>query len=167
MLFHEVVAMHIRPAQTADAAAACDVLRRSIAELCAADHGNDTQFLSRWLANKTPENVAAWISDPGNVVYVAIDAGAIVGVASMTRAGLITLNYVSPDARFKGVSKALLATLERKAADLGLTQCRLESTKTARRFYESAGYREQQAGAASGCGTNAGGSCLTMVKSLI
>ena len=59
----------------------------------------------------------------------------------MTKAGMITLNYVSPDARFQGVSKALLAALERTAAELGLKQCRLESTKTARRFYEAAGYR--------------------------
>jgi GNAT superfamily N-acetyltransferase len=160
-------AMHIRPAQTADAAAACDVLRRSIAELCAADHGNDPKFLSAWLANKTPENVAAWISDPGNVLYVAVDGGVIVGVAGMTRAGVVMLNYVSPDARFKGVSKALLAALECKAADLGLTQCRLESTKTARRFYESAGYREQQGGGTNGCSASAGGSCQAMVKSLI
>jgi len=159
--------MLIRYACSADAAAACDVLRRSIAELCTADHGDDPKFLTGWLANKTPENVAAWIADPGNVLYVAIDDGAIVGVAGMTKAGLVTLNYVSPDARFKGVSKALLAALERKAADLGLTQCRLESTKTARRFYESAGYHEQQDGGVSGFSTNTGGSCQAMVKSLI
>ena len=144
-------ALHIRPARAADAAAACGVLRRSIAELCVADHDNDPQFLSRWLANKTPENVAAWIADPGNVVYVAVDDGRIAGVAAMTRAGLVTLNYVSPDFRFRGVSKVLLAALERKAAELGLTQCNLESTKTARRFYEAAGYREQPGDEAAAC----------------
>jgi GNAT superfamily N-acetyltransferase len=158
-------ALQIRPAHVADAAEACSVLRRSIVELCAADHGHDPAFLSGWLANKTPENVAAWISDPSNVVYVAVDGDAIAGVASMTKAGMITLNYVSPDARFKGVSKALLAALERKATELGLTQCRLESTRTARRFYEAAGYREQS-GAASGCGANAQASCRRMVKNL-
>jgi predicted GNAT family acetyltransferase len=157
--------VHIRKARAADAAAACAVLRRSIVELCAADHRNDPAFLQGWLANKTPENVAAWISDPGNVVYVAVDGNAVAGVASMTKAGMITLNYVSPDARFKGVSKALLAALERKAVELGLTQCRLESTKTARRFYEAAGYREQD-GVAGGCGAIAAGSCRPMVKAL-
>jgi len=156
---------HIRLARAADAAAACEVLRRSIVELCAADHGNDAQFLSRWLANKTPENVAGWIGDPGNVVYVAVADGRIVGVAAMTRAGMVTLNYVAPDARFKGVSKALLAALERTAADLGLAQCQLESTKTARPFYEAAGYREQD-GAAGGCSAEVAGSCRPMMKIL-
>ena len=158
-------ALQIRLARTADAAEACTVLKRSIVELCAADHGHDPTFLYNWLANKTPENVTAWIADPGNVVYVAVADDAIAGVASMTKAGMITLNYVSPDKRFKGVSKALLAALERKATELGLTQCRLESTKTARRLYEAAGYREQS-GQAGGCGANAPGSCQPMVKDL-
>jgi len=158
--------LHIREARAADAAAACAVLRRSVAELCVSDHGNDAKFLAAWLANKTPENVAAWISDPGNVVYVAIDGDAIAGVASMTCAGMVTLNYVSPDARFKGVSKALLAALERKAVALGLTQCRLVSTKTAQRFYQSMGYREQQDGAASSYGPAGPASCRPMVKQL-
>jgi N-acetylglutamate synthase-like GNAT family acetyltransferase len=151
-------ALQIRPARAADATAACAVLRRSIAELCEADHRNDPQFLAAWLANKTPENVAAWIAADGNFVYIAFADGRIVGVAAMTRTGLITLNYVSPDARFKGVSKALLAELERKAAELGLAQCSLASTKTAQRFYRSAGFREQQ-------GSETGGG-IPMVKDL-
>ncbi len=151
-------AVQIRPARAADAAAACEVLRRSIAELCAADHRNDAQFLARWLANKTPQNIAAWIADAGSFVYVALDGGRITGVAAMTNAGLITLNYVAPDARFKGVSKALLAALEGKAAELGLAQCTLASTKTARNFYLAAGYREQEGADAA--------ACLAMVKNL-
>jgi len=159
-------AVHIRPARAADAAAACEVLRRSIAELCEADHGNDAQFLGRWLANKTPENVAAWIADAGNVVLVAVDGDKIAGVAAMTRAGRISLNYVSPDARFKGVSKTLLAELERKAAEIGLSRCVLESTRTARRFYEAAGYREQPGLAADASLPVDAGNCRPMVKTL-
>ena len=127
--------LQIREARAADAADACALLRRSIAELCEADHRGDAQFLSDWLANKTPENVAASISDPGNVVYVAVDNGKVAGIAAMARAGFITLNYVSPDVCFKGVSKALLVRLEDKALELGLAQCNLASTKTAERFY--------------------------------
>jgi GNAT superfamily N-acetyltransferase len=138
--------------------AACEVVRRSIVELCEADHGNDPTFLNGWLANKTPENVAAWITSPGNVLYVAIEGGKIAGLAAMTKAGMITLNYVSPDMRFKGISKALLAALEAKAKVLGLAQCSLESTKTARQFYQAAGYRETEA--------SDGGVCQPMVKNL-
>jgi GNAT superfamily N-acetyltransferase len=138
--------LRIRPARAADAAAACAVLRRSIAELCAADYGADTAFFAGWLSNKTPENVASWISNPENFLYVATQDDIIAGVAGITSAGLINVNYVSPDFRFTGVSKALLARLEQKAAELGLRQCSLASTKTALRFYRSAGYREQDGG---------------------
>ena len=33
-----------------DAQSACEVVRRSISELCAADHGNDPIILSQWLS---------------------------------------------------------------------------------------------------------------------
>jgi len=58
------------------------------------------------------------------------------------RRGEILHNYVSPDARFRGVSRALLAALESRAAERGARQCRLESTETAHRFYRAAGYAD-------------------------
>ena len=152
----------IREARAADAAAACEVLRRSIVELCEAGHHNDRALLQGWLANKTPENVVAWICDPSSIFLVAVDGAAIIGVASMSKGGCILLNYVSPEARFKGVSKALLRALERKAMEFGLTQCRLESTNTARHFYRMAGYREQSDPAAR----NTAGSGRPMLKDI-
>ena len=134
--------MEIRDAVSADADAACQVLRRSITELCVADHHNDPAILARWLANKTPEIVASWIAQPGNSVLVAVEGSAILAVGSVTDSGEITLNYVSPDARFRGVSRALLAALETRASERGNTRCILLSTETARRLYRSAGYRE-------------------------
>jgi GNAT superfamily N-acetyltransferase len=136
--------MRIREARSDDAAAACDVLRRSIAELCDLDHGNDPALLAPWLANKTPENVAAWIA--GSHVFVAEEDGRLLGVAALTNAGHVTLNYVAPEARFRGVSKALLRALEAKAAALGCRSCTLETTRTAARFYRTRGYREQAGG---------------------
>jgi GNAT superfamily N-acetyltransferase len=66
----------------------------------------------------------------------------ILAVGSVTSAGLITLNYVSPDARFRGVSRALLRALEARAREKGNTRCTLTSTETARRFYLANGYVE-------------------------
>jgi predicted GNAT family acetyltransferase len=86
--------------------------------------------------------VASWIAKSGNSVLVAINGGAVIAVGSVTDAGEITLNYVSPDARFRGVSSALLSALEARALERGNTQCRLASTETARRFYKSNGYIE-------------------------
>lgn len=95
----------------ADAAAACEVMRRSITELCAADHGNDPAVIGRQLANKTPDVVAGWIAKPRNSVLLAVEGPAVIGVGAVTDDGEITLNYVSPDARFRGVSRTLLAAL--------------------------------------------------------
>jgi GNAT superfamily N-acetyltransferase len=134
--------MEIRDAVAGDAAAACEVLRRSISELCVADHGNDATILAKWLSNKTPEIVGSWIAQPGNSMLVAVEGGTILGVGSVTDKGEINLNYVSPDARFRGVSRALMAALEARAMERGSVQCTLISTETARRFYLSAGYTE-------------------------
>lgn len=137
--------MEIRDAVAGDAPAICEVLIRSIRELCGADHGNDPAILARWLGNKTPEIVASWIAQPGNSLLVAVEGGAILAAGSVTDAGKITLNYVSPDARFRGASKALLRALEARAAERGNLRCTLASTRTARRFYLDAGYVEDGA----------------------
>src|SRR5271163_3301799 len=134
--------MEIRDAVPEDAPTACEVIRRSISELCSADHLNDPVILGRWLANKTPEIVASWIRKPGNSVLVAVESGTILAVGCGTDAGDITLNYVSPDARFRGVSRALLRALETRAFERGNSWCALTSTETARRFYLSNGYIE-------------------------
>ena len=68
----EVIEMHIRDAVPEDAPSACEVMRRSISELCSADHHNDPVIVARWLANKTPEIVASWIINPGNSVLVGV-----------------------------------------------------------------------------------------------
>jgi GNAT superfamily N-acetyltransferase len=134
------VGVEIRRARPEDAPEACVVMRRSIAELCAADHRNNEAILSRWLANKTVEHFTAWLADPHNAVLVATEDGAILAVGAVRDTGEITLNYVSPDARFRGVSRAMLAALEAQACGYGRTRCTLRSTETARRFYHDAGY---------------------------
>ena len=131
--------MQIRAARIEDAPQACVVVRRSITELCLADYQDDPATLQKWLANKTPANLSLWIAKPDNHMFVATDGDAILGVACVTSCGEVTLNYVSPDVRFRGVSKALLQRLEAKAAELGNERCVLTSTGTARLFYLSAG----------------------------
>jgi len=151
--------MEIRSAHVEDAGQACTVLRRSIQDLCYADHNGDKATLASWLANKTSESVAAWISNPDNRVFVATEGETILGVAAITKTGEITLNYVSPDARFRGVSKALIDRLEAQARELGLDRCTLNSTETARKFYLSLGYQDQIAPTKD--------SCRRMAKALI
>jgi hypothetical protein len=117
--------MIVRAATLADADNICTVLRASITELCAHDHNNDPERLATWLNNKTPDTIRGWITQPDFHTIVAEDSGDIIGVGGMFAAGLIALNYVAPHARFRG--------------EHGLAACRLESTKTALRLYESLG----------------------------
>lgn len=133
--------MRIRIATHADADAGTAVLRRSIEELCHPDHGGDASVIAAWLGNKTPAIWCEWVDRDDASVYVAVEFSHILGVGMIGHDGTIMLNYVSPDARWRGVTKALLAHMEAAARAMGLTRCTLESTKTARRFYESAGYR--------------------------
>jgi len=130
----------IREATEADAATACEVMRASIAELCAADHQDNPEILSRWLANKTPDNLAAWIADPDASMLLAVEGDVVLAVGAVRNDGEITLNYVSPAAQFRGASSALLAALEARAKERGNTHCKLLSTETAHRFYLNRGY---------------------------
>ena len=134
------LSMNIRRATIEDAHEACAVFRRSISELCLLDHGGDPKSLAKWLSNKTVENVSRWILE--SHFFVAEEGGALLGCAAMTGSGKITLNYVAPEARFRGVSKALISQLEAIANALGTPECSLESTQTALRFYRSLGYVE-------------------------
>jgi GNAT superfamily N-acetyltransferase len=134
--------MRIRRALAADADACAAVLRASIRQLCANDHGGDPEAVARWCANKTPAHLARWIEAPDQRLFVAERAGRVLGVASIATDGEVLLNYVAPDARFRGVSTALLARLERELAALGHVEARLESTRTAHRFYRARGWRD-------------------------
>jgi GNAT superfamily N-acetyltransferase len=134
----------VRVAVLADATGACACLRRSITELCAADHRNDEATLSAWLANKTVENVALWIGMARRRAAVAMRAQTVVGFGLLNlEQASIALLYVDPAARFGGVSDALLNWLEDVARAEGLTRLRLTSTLTAQRFYRARGYVPQ------------------------
>jgi GNAT superfamily N-acetyltransferase len=135
-------AIAVRDATADDADAACEVMRRSIAELCAADHGGDPKILASWLANKQPQVFRSWLAGGGQSYLVAVADGRLAGVGAVTDGGEITLNYVSPDFRFLGVSRTLLAAGERRAVERGRGYCILSSTATARRFYLARGHAE-------------------------
>ena len=136
--------MDVREAQFEDADVACLVMRRSIAELCKADHHDDPALLAAWLDNKTPEVFAAWMRRADASYLVATEREAIAAVGAVTDGGEILLNYVSPDARFRGASTTLLA-LSKPAPPSARQRCTLISTETARGFYRARGYVETSA----------------------
>ena len=132
----------VRAAQPEEAAEIAALLRRSITELCAADHRGDPAALAEWLANKTPEAVAAWIADPAQHLVVAEIDGRLAGVAAAHDDGTILLNYVSPRQSRRGASTAGLAVLEAWLRAKGVREARLESTATAHDFYRAHGFRD-------------------------
>jgi hypothetical protein len=62
-------------------------MKRSIAELCVADHRNDPAILARWLGNKTVENFVDWVRQPDNSLMVAVEDSELLAVGSVTDAG--------------------------------------------------------------------------------
>jgi adenylate kinase family enzyme/GNAT superfamily N-acetyltransferase len=131
----------VRRAEPADAEAICAVLRASIAELLAPEHRNDAATLGAWLENKTVENALRWISADDRYAAVATRGGAVCGFGLLKSTGEVGLLYVAPGARFRGVSKALLAALEERAATWGLDRVTATSSFTALPFYRARGYR--------------------------
>lgn len=133
----------VRAARPEDADAAVLLLRRSITELCRADHQDDPERLAGWLANKRPEVFLGWLEDGQNTVLIAEnEQGQLMGVASCSSSGRINLNYVSPDSRFSGVSSALVSALEAELLRQGMQHVSLVSTRTAHFFYLARGYRD-------------------------
>lgn len=133
----------VRVANTDDADAAVDVLRRSIVELCHADHRDDQPTIDAWLDNKTVERFSRWVESPERHTVVAEREGTVCGVGMLGTDGVLYLCYVRPGFEGKGVGKALVAALEDEARRQGLSAIRLDSTTTAEPFYESLGYVRQ------------------------
>lgn len=132
-------ALNIRDAAPDDAAAAAEVVAASICRLCGTDHGGAADLIAHWTANKTPGQMRRWITGGALDVVVAERGGRIVGVGATRDPDEVALMYVAPEARFTGVSTALLAALEGR---LPAAVARLTSTATARAFYLARGWRE-------------------------
>lgn len=134
------MAITVRSALEADAPAACEVLRRSIRELCSADHHDNEAVLAAWLENKTVENVAAWVRSKSNFSVVAVEETVVRGFALLQRDGEVHFCYAAPEAIGRGAGKLMLQALEQEAARSGLKTLRLTSTLTAKPFYERHAY---------------------------
>ncbi|WP_167855881.1 GNAT family N-acetyltransferase [Natronospirillum operosum] len=130
----------IRQAALSDAEAITGVLRRSIAELCRADHKGDEELLQQWLANKTPDNVAKWLGSGSTTAWVAELDHRVVGVGMLSRPGEVLLCYVTPEVIGKGMGYQLLQCMLQAANGWGLKRVFLESTATAQNFYLCNGF---------------------------
>lgn len=129
--------MLIRSAKLEDSMAVVSLLRRSIIELCVADHKSDPTALDAWLRNKTSDNYRAWIANEKLIKIVVEREEVIAGFGMAATDGEVLLNYVAPEFRFAGVSKLVLEEIERSLIEIGIEEARLWSTQTAHTFYRS------------------------------
>lgn len=135
--------MHVRCAGESDAGPASEVTRRPIGELCATEYRDDPLVLARWLSDKTPADFRRWIGSADRSVCVAVrDDGGLAAVGMVAWRGEIVLNFVAPEARFRGASKALMTHMEGHLLGHGVDRVVLFSTHVARQFYGSLGYAE-------------------------
>jgi len=137
--------MLIRSAKLEDSESVVALLRRSIIELCASDHKSNPQALDSWLKNKTSEVYFDWITNDQLIKFVVEQGEVIAGFGMATADGEVLLNYVLPDFRFNGVSKLVLAKIERSLINRGIEEAQLWSTETAHAFYRSRGWVDRGA----------------------
>ncbi len=133
----------IRAATESDATQICQVLIRSIREVCAADYGCDQAILDDWCANKTPEQAINWIRD-SNVYFIVaeLQPHGVVGVGAYKRdKAYIYMCYLSPEGLHRGIGSKLLREMEAEAKRLGQPEIILGSSITALSFYERHGYQ--------------------------
>lgn len=136
----QICGIDIRQATPDDATAACTLLRRSIEQGCATDHGQRPEVLQAWLGNKTTQNVLTWVASPSNYVVVADQAGQVVGLALLTQAGKLALCYVQPDTLRSGIGSALLGAVEAQARTWNISKLHMHSPASASAFFERHGY---------------------------
>lgn len=133
----------IREAKPDDTESICQVLLRSVREICAGDYNNDPEVLEQWCSNKTPEIIENWLGDSQNYMLVAEnESNEVVGVALYRRdQHAVNLCYLIPEALHQGIGSRLLRALEEEARRLGHKQITLTSSITARNFYNKHGYQ--------------------------
>ena len=132
----------IRPPVAGDVPAMSRVLIASITGLCWDDHRGNAEIIASWTRNKSPDSIGRWVASPDLFMLVAEHDGAIAAVGSLNRPDEIGLNYVSPDHRRQGVSKAMLGALEEAMRERGTRIGRLTSTQTAHAFYLAMGWQD-------------------------
>ena len=134
----------IRPAMPEDAAAMGEVRARSIRLLCSKDHEDDPEAVEHWIGDASSGKFLRLLDDADARLIVAESDGAVVGLGA--RMGdCVTLNYVDPDHRFKGVSKAIMLHLQDQMRADGLEEAHLNSSRTALAFYRSLGWHRSGA----------------------
>lgn len=133
----------VRVPRQADAPAVAGLWRRSIIELCFADHHGRPEIIAAWCESKTPGHLQAAFGDPNlHWILANLPDDSPVGIGLLSAAGVIMALYVHPEVVRRGVGSLLLSALTKEASARGLTRLELESTSTAHAFYLRHGFMD-------------------------
>ena len=127
----------IRPWREADTGELAEVFRRSVREVASRDY--------------RPLQIEAWAAAPGGatawdermkarVVFVAEEAGRLIGFIQYESPDHIDMIYVHPERQRRGVASALLAALEAEARRRGVTVLNVEASIGSRPFFAARGF---------------------------
>ncbi|HZZ44287.1 MAG TPA: GNAT family N-acetyltransferase [Tepidisphaeraceae bacterium] len=133
----------------------------SIRVLCARDYS--AEQVESWVRFRGVEDYRRAL-ESGEMNWVAMVDGVVAGYATFVRDELTAL-FVEPGWARRGVGKSLIETVEQHARELGLKELFLQSTRTARLFYERLEYEalaEEVYVLPDGVGVN----CIKMIKKM-
>ncbi len=130
-------AVALRPMLPADVPVLAAILQASVDELAADDY--DEGQRAAWAAVADDE-VRFGEGLAATLTLVATIRGAPVGFIALKGPELIQQLYVYPRAARRGVATALLDAVEKIAAKRGTPRLEVDSSDTARPFFEARGY---------------------------
>lgn len=127
----------IRRATAADRHAICEIQRSAILETCHRSYPQED--VAVWAGLLSPET---YYDIENRYFVVAERDGTLEGFGQLNEAeGEVDALYVSPKCESRGTGTALLAHLEQRARECGVSELRLRSTLNAEGFYARAGYQ--------------------------
>ena len=126
----------IRPFEPQDAAAVSALIRHTMAVSNSSDY--PMERLQPLMNYFSPEKMLLLSHE--RICLVAELEGQVVGTVALEGTELCTF-FIHPKMQGKGIGSRLLAAIEEKALEVGITQIHTDASLTGAPFYERRGYR--------------------------
>lgn len=132
--------MRIRKARPEDAKEIVKLVRDTVRKVNIKDYSKEQ--IEAWAKTNRADKYRKMLEE-GRKVYVAIDKGEMVGMATFKpEKEQIGGFYIKHDKIGRGIGKKLNERIEKEAKKEGITEITLYSTTTAISFYQKRGYKK-------------------------
>ncbi|MBI4163377.1 MAG: GNAT family N-acetyltransferase [Candidatus Aenigmarchaeota archaeon] len=129
--------MIIRKFRASDAVAVARMHRGTIRKINSKDYSK--KQIEVWSGRTNAKKFRG--SMKSHIQFVAVDKGRIIGLGGFRKDGKFNSLYVHHKYIGKGAGKRLLSKMEREALKMGFKKFTVNSSLTAKNFYQSQGYR--------------------------